>query len=111
MVKGSQLTQLNKERKKCGLSFQNAIVVTDLLSGEPRRKKFILSFLSYLIIHGLQPSDRRGRRIQLCQGRKHIWTDGHVLQQTLTKSTKKDRNHLNKSSVTVKQLLLEEHLK
>lgn len=54
----------------------------------------MLSLLSYLIVHGLQPSDRRGERIQLCQGRKHIWTDGHVLQQTLKKTTEKDGNHL-----------------
>lgn len=62
-MKGSQLTQLNKERKKCRPSFQNGIVGIDLLSGELRRKKLMLSLLSYLIVHGLQPSDRRGEII------------------------------------------------
>lgn len=37
---------------------------------------------------------RIGERIKLCGNRKHIRTDGHVLQQKLWKSTKKDKNHL-----------------
>lgn len=47
-----------------------------------------------VIPHSASLTDRRGEIIQLCPGRKHIWTDGNVLQQTLRKSTKKDGNHL-----------------